>query len=110
VIGHFNGGVVTVIPWAVILRHAPTILAAAEALRARTKASSTDDQARGAETRLAELEEGARASAQLSQDMAQQIHALTMAHETTARRMRIAVGLSVAAAVLALVGIILAVM
>jgi hypothetical protein len=96
-----------VIPWATILRHAPTILAAAEALRARTKASS-DDQARATDTRIAELEEGARASAQLSQEMAQQIHALTMAHAVNARRLQIALGVGGAAAVLAIVGIVLA--
>ena len=42
------------------------------------------------------------------QEMAQQIHALTLAHEVHARRVRIALGVSAAAAVLAIVGIVLA--
>ena len=96
------------IPWSAILRHAPTILAAADALLARTRASSTAGHTRTSEARLGELEEGARASAQLAQDMAQQIQALTLAHDITARRARVAVGLSVAAAVLAMVAGILA--
>jgi hypothetical protein len=40
--------------------------------------------------------------------MAQQIQALAIAHDITARRARVAVGLSVAAAVLAMVAGILA--
>ena len=97
------------IPWSAILRHAPTILAAADALLARTRASSTGGQTKSSEARLRDLEEGARASAQLTQDMAQQIQALTIAHDITARRARVAVGLSVAAAVLAIVAGILAI-
>ena len=97
------------IPWSAILRHAPTILAAADALLARTRASSTAGQTKNSEARLVDLEEGARASAQLTQDMAQQIQALTVAHDITARRARVAVGLSIAAAVLAIVAGILAI-
>jgi hypothetical protein len=96
------------IPWSAILKHAPTILAAADALLARTRASSTGGRTKGSEARLGDLEEGARASAQLAQDMAQQIQALAIAHDITARRARVAVGLSVAAAVLAMVAGILA--
>jgi hypothetical protein len=98
-----------VIPWSAILRHAPTILAAADALLARTRASSTGGHTRSNEARLGDLEEGSRASAQLAQDMAQQIQALAIAHDVTARRARVAVGLSVAAAVLAMVAGILAI-
>jgi hypothetical protein len=98
-----------VIPWSAILRHAPTILAAADALLARTRASSAGGQTRSIEARLGELEDGARASAQLAQDMAQQIQALTIAHDITARRARVAIWLSVAAAVLAIVAGILAI-
>ena len=97
------------IPWSAILRHAPTILAAADALLARTRASSAAGHSKSSETRLGDLEEGARASAQLAQDMAQQIQALTIAHDITARRARVAVWLSVAAAVLAIVASILAI-
>ena len=97
------------IPWAAILRHAPTILAAADALLARTRASSTQGPARPIEARLGELEEGSRAAAQLAQDMAQQIQALTIAHDITVRRVRVAVGLGIAAAVVAIVAAILAI-
>jgi len=98
-----------VIPWAAILRHAPTILAAADSLLARTRASTTQGHTRSVEARLGELEEGSRAAAQLAQDMAQQIQALTIAHDVTARRVRVAVGLGVAAAVVAIVAVILAI-
>ena len=50
------------IPWSAILRHAPTILAAADALLARTRASSTGGHTKSSEARLGDLEEGARAS------------------------------------------------
>jgi len=109
VIGHVNSGGQRVIPWFAILRHAPTVLAAADALLVRTKASATADHTGSIEGRLGELEEGSRASAQLAQDMAHQIHALAIAHDVTARRARVAVGLSVAAAVLAIVAGILAI-
>jgi len=97
-----------VIPWAAILRHAPTILAAADALRARTKAARVDDTTRSVDVRLAELEEGSRAAAQVVQEMAQQIHALTLAHESLARRLRVAVGVSATAVVVAIAGALIA--
>jgi hypothetical protein len=98
-----------VIPWATILKHAPTILAAADALRVRTRASSAAEPARSHDARLGELEERSRASAQLAQEMAQQLQALTMAQESMARQLRLAVRLSAAAAVIAAVGGILAI-
>jgi hypothetical protein len=67
------------IPWAAILRHAPAILAAADALRARARTSSGEDKGRGIEARLSSLEQGSRESAQLLQDIAQQIQALAVA-------------------------------
>jgi hypothetical protein len=59
--------------------------------------------------RLSELEDGSRASAQLTQDIAQQLQALAMAHEGSARRARLAVGVSVVAALLAIIVGILAI-
>ena len=100
---------VGMIPWAAILKHAPTILAAADALRARVRASDAGDRTRSVDARLAELEGDSRAAAQLTQDMAQQINALTLAHASTARRMRIAIGLGATALVLSIVSIILAI-
>lgn len=96
------------IPWVAILKHAPAILAAADALRARVTAADAGDRTRSVDLRLGELEDESRVAAQLAQDMAQQIHALGLAHESTARRARLAVGLGIAAVVLAIVSVILA--
>jgi hypothetical protein len=78
-----------VIPWAAILKHGPAILGAANALLVRASASSTT-KAQGIEARLASLEQGSRESAQLLQDIAQQIQALALAQDAAARRARIA--------------------
>ena len=91
-----------VIPWATILRHAPAILAVADALRARARTSSGEDEGPGIEARLASLEQGSRESAQLLQDIAQQIQALAVAQEVAFRRARIAVGVAIAAGVVAI--------
>lgn len=95
--------------WFAILRHAPAILAAADALFVRTKSWRAEDQTRTLEARLAELAEEARASAQLTQEMAQQIHALAMLSQTTAWRARLAVGLAAASAVVAAAALIVAI-
>jgi hypothetical protein len=100
---------VAMIPWVAILKHAPTILAAADALRARVKATDAGDRTRSVDARLAELEGDSRAAAQLTQDMAQQINALTLAHAAAARQTRVAIGLGAAALVLSLVAVVLAV-
>jgi hypothetical protein len=90
-----------VIPWATILKHAPAILAAADALRARARTSSTETGP-GIEARLASLEQGSRESAQLLQDIAQQIQALAIAQEVAVRRARIALGVAIAAGAVAI--------
>ena len=95
------------IPWATILKHAPAILAAADALRARARTSSTD-KGPGIEARLAGLEQGSRESAQLLQDIAQQIQALAVGQEIAVRRARIALGVAIAAGVIAICAGILA--
>jgi hypothetical protein len=102
-------GAPDVIPWLAMLKHAPAILAAAGALRERVRATDAGDRTRPIDVRLAELEDESRASAQLLQDMAQQINALALANESTARRTRLAVGLAIAAIVLAGAGVILAI-
>ena len=96
------------IPWAALLKHAPTILAAADALRTRVKAHDAGDRTRSVEVRLGELEGESRAAAQLTQEMAQQINALALAHESMARRARLAVNLGIAAVILAGIGVVLA--
>jgi hypothetical protein len=95
------------IPWATILKHAPAIMAAADALRVRARTSSSEDKGRGIEARLSSLEQGSRESAQLLQDIAQQIQALALAQEIAARRARI-VGVAIAASVLAICAGVLA--
>jgi hypothetical protein len=95
------------IPWATILKHAPAIMAAADALRVRARTSSSEDKGRGIEARLSSLEQGSRESAQLLQDIAQQTQALALAQEIAARRARI-VGVAIAASVLAICAGVLA--
>ena len=95
-------------PWFAILRHAPAILSAAEALLRRATASSADDHARSIEMRIDELTESSRASAELIQDMAKQLQVLVMVHDATVRKVRTAVGISVAASLVALVAVVTA--
>jgi hypothetical protein len=49
-----------------------------------------------------------RAAAQLAQDMAQQINALALAHQSAVRQARLAIGLAIAAVVLAIASVIVA--
>jgi hypothetical protein len=97
------------IPWVAILKHAPTILAAADALLNRVKANDAGDRTRNVDTRLAELEDESRASAQLTQDIAKQLNALTLAQESAARTARRGVALGTAALVLAVAAVIVAI-
>lgn len=92
------------IPWATLLRHAPTILAAADGLVARSRAAraEADATARGIDDRLASLEQRSSETAQLVQDIAKQVHALTLAQEQTARRVRRTLILAAAALVVAI--------
>jgi hypothetical protein len=94
--------------WLGILRHAPAILAAAEALLARSKAGGTGDHLRSVDARLDELADASRASAAVVQEMAKQLHALAIAQQTAVRRMRIAIGVSAAAGVLAASALVIA--
>jgi hypothetical protein len=100
---------VHVISWTAILKHAPTILAAADSLLTRAKANDAGDRTRSVDARLAELEDESRASAQLTQNMAEQINALTLAHESAARAARRGFALGVGALVLAIAAVILAI-
>ena len=94
--------------WFAILRHAPAILSAADALFRRAKTSRADDHTRSIEMRIDELAASSRASAELTQDMAKQLQALTMVHVATARRVQAAIGISVAAAVVAVAALVIA--
>ena len=97
------------IPWTAILKHAPTILAAADTLRARVRANDAGDRTRSVDARLAELEDESRASAQLTREIAEQLNALTLAHENAVQTARRSLGLGIAALVLAAAAIILAI-
>jgi hypothetical protein len=94
--------------WFAVLRHAPAILAAAEALFQRAKTSRADDQTRSIELRLDELADSSRASAELIQDMAKQLQALAMIHQATASRVQAALGISVAAFMVAAAAVVIA--
>jgi hypothetical protein len=95
--------------WLAILKHAPTILAAADTLLTRVRTNNAGDRTRSADARLAELEDESRASAQLTREMAQQISALTLAHEHARRTARRALTLAITALVVAIAGIIIAI-
>ena len=94
--------------WFAILKHAPAVLSAAEALLLRAKTSRADDQTRSVDLRLEALAESSRASAELIEDMAKQLEALVMIHKATAQRLRTAIGLSAAAFVLAVAAVVIA--
>ncbi len=97
------------IPWDAILKHAPAILAAADALRTRVRTNDAGDHTRSVDARLAELEDESRAAALLTQEMAQQINALTLAHESATRIARRGLALGITALVLAIAGVVLAI-
>jgi hypothetical protein len=94
--------------WFALLRNAPAILSAAEALFLRTKTGRADDHTRSIEMRIDELAESSRASAELIQDMAKQLQALAMAHDATVRHARTALGISVAAFLVAVAAVVTA--
>ena len=94
--------------WFAILRHAPAILSAAEALFHRAKTSRSDDHTGSIEMRIDELAESSRASAELIQDMAKQLQALAMVHDAMVRKVRAAIGISVAASLVAVAAVVMA--
>ena len=97
------------IPWTTILSHLPTVLAAADALFIRSKTSGTDVHTRTIDERLGVVEKNLHESAQLAHEMARQLQALAAAHEASVRRVRMAVGVSVASVVIAIVAGIVAI-
>ena len=94
------------IPWGAILTHGPTVLAAARSLLAnQTKQARAEHQS--LETQIEHLERASVESAQLLQQMAEQIQALAAAQQDLQRRLRVALIASVAAAVLAVTALVL---
>lgn len=100
---------VRMIPWLAILKHAPAILAAADALRTRVTKHNAGDGSRSVDARFAELEADSRAAAQLTQEMARQINALALAHDSAARTARRGLAIGIIALVVGIVAVTLAI-
>ena len=94
--------------WFEILRHAPALLSAAEALIRRAKTGRASDQSGSIEMRMDELAESQRASAELLHDLAKQVEALASAHADTVHKLRTAIGISIAAASVAVAAVVIA--
>jgi len=105
-VSHHHGGRDSekqrMIPWAVLLRHGPMILAAADTLLARTRSSHTEGRTRDSAERLSKLEQTSNESAQLLHDIAKQADALSAVQKSTAKRAQVAVVLGIAAVALSL--------
>jgi hypothetical protein len=101
------------IPWKTILKNAPMLLGAADALLAQVRQRSVATEISGdinvVRQHVARLEEQQRASAELVRQMADQLSAMTMAAEQNASRLRVAYGLAIAGTVLGITGCVLAV-
>lgn len=99
------------IPWGMLLRQAPTILAAADALlassRRRTEPpASTDGQA--LRQRLEQIEELQRTNADVVKQLADQVGALTAAAEVDAARTRLALMLGALGVILGAAALLVA--
>ena len=95
------------IPWGVILRHGPAIVSAARSLLAN-QSSKVNERHHSVEGRLERLEKASVESARLLEQMAEQLQALTLAQQDLQRRLRIALIVSAAAAVLAIAALVYA--
>jgi hypothetical protein len=97
------------IPWAAILTHGPTLVAAAKRLVETMGTNRVHDRNSTMEARLDQLEKASLDSAQLLQQLAERVEALAAAHVRAARRDRIIIAISVTAAVVAIVALFVAV-
>ena len=88
------------IPWGMLLTHGPAIVSAARSLLA-SQSTKAHDRTRSLEARLDQLEKASIEAARLLEEMAEQLQALTLAQQEMQRRLRIAVIVSVVAAVVA---------
>jgi len=93
------------IPWATLLKHAPTIVAAADTLLARTRSTRSNSAPHSVEERVARLEQSDRETAQLLREIAEQVNGLTLMQAKMARRVRMALVIAGVAAVLAAVAL-----
>jgi hypothetical protein len=94
------------IPWTTILKHAPTIVGAAQTLLA-TQTRKVNERNQNIEARLEQLERASMESARLIRELAEQLQALTLAQADLQRRVRIAWIVSGVAAVAAAIAITL---
>jgi hypothetical protein len=96
------------IPWGTILKNAPAILGAADALLAQARRRGAATEVSGdvnvLRRRLAEVDEQQRASAELVRQLADQVNSMTLAAEQSAARIRIAYALAVAGTILGIAG------
>jgi hypothetical protein len=79
---------VSPIPWAAILTHGPTIVAAARSLLA-TQSRKVDERNQTGDVRLDQLEKASVETARLLQEMAEQLQAVTAAQQELQRRLRL---------------------
>jgi hypothetical protein len=96
------------IPWGTILKNAPAILSAADALLAQSRRTTVATELTGdvqlLQRRLAELDHQQRASAELVQRLATQVNEMALAAEQSAAKLRIAYALAIIGAVLGTAG------
>ena len=95
------------ISWAAILTHGPAIVAAAKRLLAT--AGETHDRSGSINARLAHLENSSIKSARVLQEIAEQVQALALAQQQTARKVMVAIYSGLAAIVIGIGAGILAV-
>ncbi len=96
------------IPWGAILTHGPTVLAAARSLLAN-QTRQAREQHHSIEVQIEHLERASVESAQLLQQLAEQIQALTAAQQDLQRRLRMIMMTSAAAAALAATALVVAI-
>ena len=96
------------IPWAALLAHGPSLVAAARALLA-TQTTKGDEHHQNVAARLDQLEKGSVESARLLQALAEQLQALTLAEQQAQRRVRAALVFGSVATLLGVVALLLAI-
>jgi hypothetical protein len=91
------------IPWAAILSHGPTLVAAARRLLA-----TAEEKSAAIDARLDQLQKVSQDSARLLQDMAQQLEVLAIAQRQLARKLWILLAVAAVASILAIGAILVA--
>ena len=97
------------IPWSAILTHGPAIVASAKRLLATTGTPDIREKHQALDARLDEMQKASAESARLLHEIAQQLQALTIAQQESARRAWIAVILAIVATIISIGAAVLAV-